>query len=160
VPPLRDRREDIRLLVEHVRRRANARYGLTVEGIAAAALARLVAHPWPGNVRELEAVVEEAMIVKGQGGLDSKDFPLDPVRQAPLPSPPAPASQHSTLRPVTQCLRVAIEIAAVRGGVSRSELVAESGFSRELARRALADLTRLGYLRRLGRGRGTRYVVN
>jgi hypothetical protein len=43
--------------------------------------------------------------------------------------------------------------------VSRGELVAESGFSRELARRVLADLARLGYLRRLGRGRGTRYVV-
>ena len=160
VPPLRERREDIPLLVEHLRRQANARYGLTIDGIAASAMARLVAYPWPGNVRELEAVVEEAMIVKGQGGLDSRDLPLDPVRQAPSPSPVAPAPRPSTLRPATQCLRAAIEIAAARGGVSRGELVAESGLSRELARRALTDLARLGHVRRVGRGRGTRYVVS
>jgi DNA-binding NtrC family response regulator len=159
VPPLRERQEDIPLLVEHLRRQANARYGLTIDGIAASAMARLVAYPWPGNVRELEAVVEEAMIVQGKGGLDSKDFPLDPVRQAPSPSPVARASRPSTLRPATRCLRAAIEIAAARGGVSRGELVVESGLSRELARRALTDLARLGHLRRVGRGRGTRYVV-
>jgi DNA-binding NtrC family response regulator len=159
VPPLRERREDIPLLVEHLRRQANARYGLTIDGIAASAMARLVAYPWPGNVRELEAVVEEAMIVKGRGWLIAKDLPLDSVRQPPSVSPSPYAQPSSTLRPATRCLRTAIEIAAARGGVSRGELVAESGLSRELARRALADLARLGYLRRLGRGRGTRYVV-
>jgi DNA-binding NtrC family response regulator len=159
VPTLRERREDLPLLVEHLRRQANARYGLTIDGIAASAMARLVAYPWPGNVRELEAVVEEAMIVKGQGLLDSTDLPLDPMRQAPSASPVLHVPRPSTLRPATRCLRTALEIAATRAGVSRSELVAESGFSRELARRALTDLARLGHLRRVGRGRGTRYVV-
>jgi predicted HTH transcriptional regulator len=65
----------------------------------------------------------------------------------------------TTLRPGMRCLRAAIQIAEAHGSVSRGQLVAQSGLSRELARRALADLARLGYLRRLGRGRGTRYVV-
>jgi hypothetical protein len=46
-----------------------------------------------------------------------------------------------------------------QGSVSRGEVATESGLSRELARRALVDLTRLGHLRRLGRERGTRYVL-
>jgi DNA-binding NtrC family response regulator len=137
----------------------NARHGLAIDGVRDGALDRLAGHPWPGNVRELEAVLEEAMIVKGQGWLDSKDLPLDPLQRAPSASPALHARRPSTLRPATQCLRAAIEIASARGGVSRGELVAESGLSRELARRALADLARLGPLRRLGRGRGTRYVM-
>ena len=62
VPPLRERREDIPLLVEHVRRHVNARYGLAVAGVGKDALERLLSHTWPGNVRELEAVLEQAMI--------------------------------------------------------------------------------------------------
>jgi len=159
VPPLRDHREDIPLLVEHVRRQANTRYGLTVGGVTASALERLAEHGWPGNVRELEAVVEEAMIVKERGWLEPRDLRLDAAPETSQASPLLRSPRPSTLRPATRCLQTAIEIVAARGTVSRGDLVAESGFSRELARRALTDLARLGYLRRLGRGRVTRYVV-
>jgi DNA-binding NtrC family response regulator len=62
VPPLRERLEDVPLLVEHGRRRFNARYGLAIEGVTRAAARALRAHAWPGNVRELEAVLREAMV--------------------------------------------------------------------------------------------------
>ena len=120
VPPLRERREDIPLLVEHLRRQANARYGLTIDGIAASAMARLVAYPWPGNVRELEAVVEEAMIVKGQGGLDrgtSRSIPCDkrltlacgPSSRGPPPSgrPRSVSGPRSRSRPRAEAWRAA-----------------------------------------------------
>jgi transcriptional regulator with PAS, ATPase and Fis domain len=48
---------------------ANERYGLAVEGMTRQALALLEHSAWPGNVRELEAVLEEAMIFRGQGVL-------------------------------------------------------------------------------------------
>jgi transcriptional regulator with PAS, ATPase and Fis domain len=69
VPPLRDRPEDLPLLVEHFRRLFNARHHLAIEGLTPGALRRLAAHRWPGNVRELEAVLEEAMVLQGEGTL-------------------------------------------------------------------------------------------
>ena len=54
VPPLRQRREDIPLLVEHFRRRLNESEGLSVAGVTPEAFTRLENHHWPGNVRELE----------------------------------------------------------------------------------------------------------
>ena len=49
VPPLRERREDIPLLVEHFRRAINQRWGLAVDGIRPQAVARLEGHPWPAT---------------------------------------------------------------------------------------------------------------
>ena len=72
MPPLRDRREDIPLLVEHLRRQINRRWGCAVDGITPPAMARLEGHPWPGNVRELEGVLEQAMIFQGGGWISSE----------------------------------------------------------------------------------------
>ncbi len=66
LPPLRARRDDIPLLINHVLERSKEKLGKTVEGIDAAARNVLVAYPWPGNVRELENTVEN-MIVLAQG---------------------------------------------------------------------------------------------
>ena len=60
LPPLRERPEDIPLLVEHYRRVINARHqrlGMAVEGVRPRAMATLQAYDWPGNVRELAAVL-------------------------------------------------------------------------------------------------------
>jgi two-component system response regulator HydG len=63
VPPLRDRREDIPLLAEHLVRRHNAEMKKAYKGVANAALKLLMALPWKGNVRELDNVLELAMIL-------------------------------------------------------------------------------------------------
>lgn len=57
IPPLRERRDDIRLLAEVFLQRWCARHGKTVRGFAPAAMDRLLAHAWPGNARELDIVV-------------------------------------------------------------------------------------------------------
>jgi two-component system, NtrC family, response regulator HydG len=62
VPPLRDRREDIPLLVTHFIEKLAPRTNAEVTGIDDAALARLCAHPWPGNVRELENAIEQSLV--------------------------------------------------------------------------------------------------
>ncbi|MCU0290502.1 MAG: sigma 54-interacting transcriptional regulator [Thermoanaerobaculaceae bacterium] len=67
LPPLRRRREDIPLLVEHFTSALNCRQGRTVSGVSPDALALLVAHDWPGNVRELENAIEHAFVLcRGQ----------------------------------------------------------------------------------------------
>jgi DNA-binding NtrC family response regulator len=63
VPPLRDRREDIPLLVEHFVHRHASRAGKRITGVSQDAMAALVAAPWPGNVRELENTVERAVVL-------------------------------------------------------------------------------------------------
>jgi formate hydrogenlyase transcriptional activator len=70
VPPLRERREDVRLLAEHFLDRCQARWKRSFSGIAPAFLERLERHDWPGNVRELEHVIERACLVSESPSLD------------------------------------------------------------------------------------------
>jgi two-component system response regulator AtoC len=63
VPPLRDRLDDIPLLVEHFLRRNNQRLGTRIKGIDAAVRKRLLSYGWPGNVRELENLIERASVL-------------------------------------------------------------------------------------------------
>ncbi|MDX2169243.1 MAG: sigma-54 dependent transcriptional regulator [Deltaproteobacteria bacterium] len=75
VPPLRERREDIPLLVQHLVQRAAAHCGKAVHGVSPAALAMLEAHDWPGNVRELSHVLERAVALSHGAVLDLADLP-------------------------------------------------------------------------------------
>jgi len=62
LPPLRERREDIPLLVEHFVKRYNAEMGKHCSRVSREVMKRLVAHEWKGNVRELQNVIERAVI--------------------------------------------------------------------------------------------------
>jgi two-component system response regulator HydG len=66
IPPLRNRREDIPLLIEHFIRQANRSHGTKVKGLAADARRVLAAYPWPGNVRQLRNVVENMVVLAGE----------------------------------------------------------------------------------------------
>jgi two-component system response regulator AtoC len=77
VPPLRDRREDIPLLVEHFVRRSNRLMHKRVAAVSGAALDVLRAYAWPGNVRELQNVVERAVALVDRSVIEVNDLPLD-----------------------------------------------------------------------------------
>jgi two-component system response regulator AtoC len=77
VPPLRERREDIPLLVDHFLAQSRETLGKPVRGIADDALARLVAHRWPGNVRELENVIERAVILAQSDQVGVAELPAN-----------------------------------------------------------------------------------
>lgn len=79
VPPLRERREDIPMLVEHFVRSHAARAGKPVSGLTPDAMAALVEAPWPGNVRELENAVERAVVLSRQPMLQLDDVKMLPV---------------------------------------------------------------------------------
>jgi len=63
IPPLRDRSEDIPLLVEYFLEKFNRKLGKNIRSVTNETMDRLLAHAWPGNVRELESVIERAAIV-------------------------------------------------------------------------------------------------
>jgi len=85
VPPLRERREDIPLLVHHFMRDASRVSGAPVAGISQNGLDLLMRYDWPGNVRELKNMVD-GMVVMSSGNrpLDVKDIP-EHIRQATGP---------------------------------------------------------------------------
>jgi DNA-binding NtrC family response regulator len=156
VPPLRDRLDDLPLLVEHVRRTVNARHGVAIGGVAAEALASLADYPWPGNVRELAAVHEEAMLLQREGWLRADH--LGRVESRAPSGPPARSGPSPALaRAVREGL--ALDLAAEPGGVATGRFARASSRSLAQARRDLGALVRQGRLRRVGRGRAAHYVV-
>ncbi len=86
IPPLRDRREDIALLIDHFIAKNNIRLGTQIRGLTAEARKLLFEYAWPGNVRELENTIERAMVLCDSDMLDVGDLPerirdaLDPVQ--------------------------------------------------------------------------------
>ena len=75
IPPLRDRKDDIPLLVERFRDVFTREHGRPVSGVTAAALSALVGYAWPGNVRELKNVVESAVLFAAGPKIDVPDLP-------------------------------------------------------------------------------------
>jgi two-component system response regulator HydG len=76
VPALRERREDIPLLVDHFLRKHAGEMNKHFRNVSPAAMELLTAQPWPGNVRELENAVERAMVVGQEPELLPRDFPF------------------------------------------------------------------------------------
>jgi transcriptional regulator with PAS, ATPase and Fis domain len=77
LPPLRERRDDLPVLVDFLLRRAAVRIGKEVLSVEPDALARLSAHAWPGNVRELANVLESAVVRARDGVVRVGDLPAD-----------------------------------------------------------------------------------
>lgn len=89
LPPLRERTEDIPLLVNHFIRHFNQLQGRRVPGIAPEALSLLMAHHWPGNIRELENTIERAFILCGAKPIALRHLPetLHPKGETVVSSP-------------------------------------------------------------------------
>lgn len=75
LPPLRRRREDIPLLVEHFIRRLRLRTGRPIDGVSESALEAMMGYQWPGNVRELINVLEYAFVVCPRGLIEPEHLP-------------------------------------------------------------------------------------
>ena len=77
VPPLRERIEDLPLLVEHFVRQYGQQFGKRVQGLSPEALTALSEYRWPGNVRELQNVVERCVVLADGPQIELNDLPLD-----------------------------------------------------------------------------------
>jgi nitrogen regulation protein NR(I) len=91
LPPLRERREDIPLLVEHFREKYNLRLGKSVERVEEDALQALAAYAWPGNIRELENILERTILFSEGRTIKAQDLPPS-LRHAPVRGPQTPSS--------------------------------------------------------------------
>ena len=129
LPPLRERREDIPLLLAHFVAKYGGELGREVQRVSDAALDKLVAYDYPGNVRELENVIERAVALSRGGEIDVSVLPPTVVRARAASPPRLPAEGMSLetvladfergllLEALEQCGRVK-KRAAARLGIS------------------------------------------
>lgn len=75
IPSLRERRNDIPILVNHFIEKSNKRHGLSIKRISTSAIDLLMMYHWPGNIRELENVIERAAILSHDGVIQSTNLP-------------------------------------------------------------------------------------
>ncbi|QEH37166.1 Nitrogen regulation protein NR(I) [Aquisphaera giovannonii] len=80
LPPLRERGEDLELLVRYLLRRLNPQLGRDVRDVSPEAMTRLRAYPWPGNVRELQSVLKQALL-QASGPLLLDQFLPDSLKE-------------------------------------------------------------------------------
>src|SRR5262249_1000395 len=103
LPPLRDRAEDIPLLVQFLIKKLAPRVGKHVERINPRTMQRLQEYPWPGNIRELENVVERAVILSAGSTLEiAPDFLAPPTEAGAVDAPavaPGVADQAPAIAP-------------------------------------------------------------
>ncbi|MGQ0635725.1 MAG: sigma-54-dependent transcriptional regulator [Planctomycetaceae bacterium] len=128
LPPLRERKPDIPLLMDYFLREMMARHGKQVSGFSKAAQNAMLAYDWPGNIRQLRNTVERMVVVDLDGLLDVDDLPDD---IPPLHATPAEATRAASLdgrsqdalvgRPLEEVERFYIEKALELTGGKRDE---------------------------------------
>jgi transcriptional regulator with PAS, ATPase and Fis domain len=83
MPPLRERKEDVPLLIDHFLKRFAAENGKNVTGITSEARDLLLKYDYPGNVRELENIIERAVVISRNSVISVDDLPFDEDRIYP-----------------------------------------------------------------------------
>ncbi len=103
LPPLRSRREDVPLLIDHFVTRNNARLGTRIRGVDTEARRLLAEYAWPGNVRELENTIERAMVLCEGDQIVASDLP-ERVREARDPVQVQLASGELSVKKTTRII--------------------------------------------------------
>lgn len=135
LPPLRDRKEDVPLLVEHFISRFNRLQRKTVTGVNPDVLARLMAHDFPGNIRELENIIEHAFVLCQSGTINAQHLPRDLA--AIIESPPHQSDMRRAVKTMeAQTIREALE----RNHFNRSAVARELGIHKSTLFRKMKAL--------------------
>jgi DNA-binding NtrC family response regulator len=111
VPPLRERREDIPVLVEYFIDRYARKAGKSIRGVNTKSLELLRSYPWPGNIRELQNVIERSVIL-----CDTGNFSVDESWLVRQPLANEPSSQPELSRKLAVQEREMIEAALRESG--------------------------------------------
>ncbi|MFL6215788.1 MAG: sigma-54-dependent transcriptional regulator [Blastocatellia bacterium] len=120
MPPLRERREDIPLLVAHFNRKYSAGYNRTPKNFSEEALDRLSAYEWPGNVRELRNTVERVVIMSAKEMIDTDDLPSLGTPEGVRPPPGYNFTSYREGRDVYERNYILRKLAECDGNVTRA----------------------------------------
>jgi DNA-binding NtrC family response regulator len=137
LPPLRDRTEDIPLLVEHFLKKHQAAYNSVVKGIEPAALEMLSKYPWPGNVRELENLVEMLLAYAKSPLIRVVDLP-ERISES-IVQPKRPAIGDDDVFTLKEAERKLIVNALIKSKGNKSHAAQMLGISRKSLYKKLVD---------------------
>lgn len=129
LPPLRERREDIPMLLDHFLALYARRYDKPARPVSGEALAVLTAYDWPGNVRALRHAAERAVILAEGDHLQIDDFPLPRSAGDPTPRISMPRADGDDLN-LDRAERQLVERALKKHGYNISNAAAELGLTR------------------------------
>lgn len=142
LPPLRERMEDLPLLVDRFIDRMNGRQGRAVSGISTGAMSRLLAHDYPGNIRELENIIEHAFVLCRSGEIAAEHLPpylLD--RRSALRGERSTPDVPMVLEQAVQTAEAGAILAALeRHGYNRTAAAAALGMHKATLHRKLKKL--------------------
>ncbi|HUI28515.1 MAG TPA: sigma-54 dependent transcriptional regulator [Candidatus Kryptonia bacterium] len=116
--PLRERREDIPLLVEHFVREFSQSYGVEPKRVTPEALRRIQEYAWPGNIRELQNVIERAFALSSEPVITERDLPATLLQPA---NATAPNGVLTDPIPMEELERINIASALRRSGGNKNE---------------------------------------
>ncbi len=134
IPPLRERRDDIPLLVAWCLGQTQATGDVGVTEVSREAMDLLLAHPWPGNVRELHGVVESAALAAEGAMIEVVDLPPEFLASAP------DRAMGPIVRTVNPHQRRQFQAALAHAGGNRAAAVRLLGISRSTLYRRLREL--------------------
>jgi DNA-binding NtrC family response regulator len=140
LPPLRERPQDIPLLIDHFLRTLGARHGRRLVAVDAEAQDLLLAYSWPGNVRELQNVLERALVLVEQDIIGPEHLPPE-VRGAAAPAPLPRGTGYDgpggEFLPMAEVERLHVTRALARTGGNREEAARILGISRRTLTRMI-----------------------
>jgi DNA-binding NtrC family response regulator len=141
VPPLRERREDLLLLIHQILAQLQAKHGTRPVRMTRAALATLRRYPWPGNIRELRNVLELVAVLRSGKSVRQRDLPavLSRADDSPAPRVTSGTSLEVSLdQPLRRSLAQIIEAALALEGGNRTLAARRLGISARTIQRHLS----------------------
>lgn len=129
VPPLRERKDDIPLLVQHFLDKYNEIFGMRVSEVSPAAMEIFMSYDWPGNVRELEHTIEGCMNIIDGNRILPEHLPENIKEKAEKAPPPVEEVHISTIQPLRDTLKqvekelIRKAMKEARGNVSKAALL-------------------------------------
>ena len=154
IPPLRERREDVPVLLAHFLRECSLTHHVEVPELSTDAQAQLEAYAWPGNVRQLRNVVERLVVRAGTGVINSADLP----REVMTLGEQAAGGGADAAAPQSRVARIFEEM--VRDGKSFWSVVHQPFMDRDLTREDLRALVRQGLALTRGSYKSTVQLFN
>jgi transcriptional regulator with PAS, ATPase and Fis domain len=155
IPPLRERREDVKDLLAHFFRVTSERHGMPPPQLTPDAWERLLQYDWPGNVRELKNVVERLVVRPRPGRVTVDDLPTE-LRLAHLPS----VGELATSRPSSEAVAAKLYERMIRGGETFWTVVYEPFLAHDLTRATLRLVVTFGLQHTQGRYSGLTQLFN
>lgn len=142
VPPLRERLEDIPMLVEHFVNKHTARAGKQLDSIDDGVVASLQAYHWPGNIRELENVIERAVVLTTGATITRDAIVLEPEGSARASVPPSLKLHQNVEWVERETIRQALERSTAKQQAARMMGISPRALSHYLAKYPSLDFHR------------------